>query len=66
MSDKLDQIDDLLELCEIMKFFHIPTKGLKHSDDFKTKIREHLERSSTRKVGEVSTHFSKCLDGWIH
>ena len=42
MSDKLDKIDDFGELYEIMKFFHIPTKGLKTLDDLKTKLREHL------------------------
>ena len=66
MSDNLDKIEDIVELCDIMKCFHLPTKGLNNSDDFKTKIRENLEKSSTRKVGEVhvSTNLILYVDEW--
>ena len=57
MSGQLDEIDDMGELYEMMTFFRIPTKGLKNLDDMKAVLREHLEGSSNRKVGEVSTDY---------
>jgi len=54
MSKQLDEID-MFELCEMMKFFRISTSGLTNLGDMRTKLREHLEGSSTRKIGEVST-----------
>ena len=43
------------EIIEMMKSLHIPTKGYDKKEDLRNKLREHLERSSTRKIGEVST-----------
>jgi len=54
MSKQFDEID-LFELFEMMKFFRIPTNGLTNVDDMRTKLRENLAGSSTRKIGEVST-----------
>ena len=59
MSSKLDEIDDIQELCGIVKLFNLSTEGLKTFDQMKARLSEHLQRlegSSTRKVGEVSTH----------
>lgn len=67
MSSKLDEIDDIAELCEIVKSFGLKTKGLNTSDQMKSRLSEHLkylEGSSTRKVGEVSNH-SPSLVGLI-
>ena len=54
MSEQLDEMN-IIELCEMMKFFRIPTSGLTNLDDMRTKLRKYLEGSSTRKIGEVST-----------
>ena len=54
MSKQLDEID-MFELSDMMRFFRISTSGLTNLDDMITKLREHLEGLSTRKIGEVST-----------
>ncbi len=67
MSSKLDEIDDLGELCKIMVSFGLKTKGFNTLGQMKTRLSEHLkylEGSSTRKVGEVSNH-SPSLVGLI-
>lgn len=59
MASNLDKIDDLWELFKVMNSFELPTEGIKTSEEMKTTIRKHLkdlEGTSTRKVGEVSTH----------
>lgn len=59
MSSNLDKIDDMAECCDIMKSFGFPTKGINTLDEMKTALSKHLEDlegTSTRKVGEVSTH----------
>ena len=57
MSTKIDEIDEIEDLLEIMKSFGVSAKGCKGVDGMKTRLREYLEdpeRSSKRKVGEVS------------
>ena len=57
MSTKIDEIDEIEDLLEIMKAFGVSAKGCKGVDGMKTRLREYLEdpeRSSKRKVGEVS------------
>ena len=46
------------EIFEMMKSLRISMKGLNQVEDLRNKLREHLERSSTRKIGEVSTDYS--------
>ena len=53
MGDGLDQIDDMGEICEIMKSLQIPTKGLKNSEEMKAKLRDFLNASATKRVSEV-------------
>ena len=57
MGDGLDQIDDMGEICEIMKSLQIPTKGLKNCEEMKTKLRDFLKESGTKRVSEVSILF---------
>ena len=54
MGDALDQIDDIREICDIMKSLHIPTKGLKGGEEMKEKLREFLKK---KRDSEVSTPF---------
>ena len=57
MSTKIDEIDDIEDLCKIMKSFGVSTKGCNGVDEMKTRLLEYLkdlEGSSKRKVGEVS------------
>ena len=57
MSTKIDEIDDMKDLFEIMESFGLSTKGYKGVDGMKTRLLEYLkdlEGSSKRKVGEVS------------
>ena len=57
MSTKIDEIDDMKDLFEIMESFGLSTKGYKGIDGMKTRLLEYLkdlEGSSKRKVGEVS------------
>ena len=57
MSTKIDEIEDMQDLFEIMKSFGLSTKGYKGVDGMKTTLRKYLEDiegSSKRKVGEVS------------
>lgn len=57
MSSKIDEIDEIDDLSEIMKSFGLSVKGCKGVDEMRTRLREYLEdpeRSSKRKVGEVS------------
>ena len=57
MSTKIDEIDDMKDLFEIMESFGLSTKGCKGVDGMKTRLLEYLkdrEKSSKRKVGEVS------------
>ena len=56
-STKIDEIDEIEDLLEIMKAFGVSAKGCKGVYVMKTRLREYLEdpeRSSKRKVGEVS------------
>ena len=57
MGDGLDQIDDMGEICEIMKSLQIPTKGLKNCEEMKAKLRDFLKESATKRVSEVSILF---------
>ena len=50
--DKLDTIDDMGELCDIMKSFGLKTKGFNTLDAMRNRLREHLKASS-RKIGQV-------------
>ena len=54
MCDGLDQIDDMGEICEIMKSLQISTKGLKNCEEMKAKLRDFLNESATKRVSEVS------------
>ena len=57
MSTKIDEIEEMEDLFEIMKSFGLSTRGCKGVDGMKTRLREYLEDlegSSKRKVGEVS------------
>lgn len=57
MSTKIDEIEEIEDLIDIMKSFGLSTKGCRGVDGMKTRLREYLEdieRSSKRKVGEVS------------
>lgn len=54
MGDDLDQIDDMGEICDIMKSFHIPTKGLKGCEEVKAKLREFLKESATKRISKVN------------
>ena len=57
MSTKIDEIDEMEDLLEIMRSFGLSTRGYKGVDGMKTTLREYLEDlegSSKRKVGEVS------------
>ena len=56
MGDDLDQIDDLGEICDILRSLNIPTKGL-NEREMKAKLRHYLEESATKRVSEVSTLF---------
>ena len=56
MGDNLDKIDDLGEICDILRSFHIPTKGLNEME-MKAKLRRYLEKSAMKRVSEVSTLF---------
>ena len=56
--DKVEAMDDMSECLDVMKAFGLPTKGMKTLEEMKTTLNKHLEdleRTSTRKVGEVST-----------
>ena len=57
MGDGLDQMDDMGEICEIMKSLQIPTKGLKNCEEMKAKLRDFLNESATKRVSEVSILF---------
>ena len=57
MGDALDQIDDMGEIFEIMKSLQIPTKGLTGCEAMKSKLRDFLEESATKRVSEVSAIF---------
>ena len=57
MGDGLDQIDDMGEICEIMKSLQIQTKGLKNCEEMKAKLRDFLKKSATKRVNEVSILF---------
>ena len=57
MDDALDQIDDIGEICEIMKSLHIPTRGLNGCEAMKDKLRDFLKESATKRVSEVSAIF---------
>ena len=57
MGDGLDQIDDMGEICEIMKSLQIPTKGLKNCEEMKAKLRDFLKESATKRVSEVGILF---------
>ena len=57
MGDGLDQIDDMGEICGIMKSLQIPTKGLKNCEEMKAKLRDFLKESATKRVNEVSILF---------
>lgn len=57
MPTNIDEIEEMEDLFEIMKSFGLSTKGLKGVDGMKAKLREYLkdlEKSSKRKVGDVS------------
>ena len=57
MPTRIDEIEEMEDLLEIMKSFGLSTKGIKGVDGMKAKLREYLEDlevSSKRKVGEVS------------
>ena len=57
MTTKIDEIEEMDDLYEIMKSFGLSTKGIKGVDGMKAKLRkylEDLEGSSKRKVGDVS------------
>ena len=57
MPTKIDEIDDMKDLFEIMQSFGLSTKGYKGVDEMKIRLLEYLkdlEGSSKRKVGEVS------------
>ena len=43
------------EIYEMIQSFGISTKGVTQLEELRNKLREHLEGSSTRKIGEVST-----------
>ena len=61
MSTKIDEIDEMEDLFKIMTSFGLSTRGCKGVDEMKTRLREYLEdreRSSKRKVGEVSNKFA--------
>ena len=45
---------DFEEVYEMLKSFRISMKGLSQLKELQNKLREHLEGSSTRKIGEVS------------
>ena len=51
---KLEELE-LVEIGEMMKSLRISTTGLNQLEELRNKLREHLEGSSTRKIGEVST-----------
>ena len=57
MGDGLDQIDDMGEICEMMKSLQIPTKGLKNCEEMKAKLRDFLNESASKRVSEVSILF---------
>lgn len=50
---KLEELE-FGEIYEMIQSFRISTKGLTHLEELRTKLREHLAGSSTRKIGEVS------------
>ena len=52
MSRQLDQAD-ISEVVDMLKFFRVSTNKLKDFDEMRAKLREDLERSCKRKVGEV-------------
>ena len=51
---RLEELD-FSEICEMIQSFRISTKGVTQLGELRNKLREHLEGSSTRKIGEVST-----------
>ena len=53
IGDDLDQIDDLGDICDILRSLNIPTKGL-NEREMKAKLRHYLEESATKRVCEVS------------
>ena len=57
MGDGLDQMDDMGEICEMMKSLQIPTKGLKNCEEMKAKLRDFLKESATKRVSEVGILF---------
>ena len=57
MSTKIEEVEEMEDLLEIIKSFGLSTRGWKGVDQMKTRLREYLEDiegSSKRKVGEVS------------
>ena len=69
MPTKIDEIEEMNDLFEIMKWFGLSTKGLKGVDDMKAKLREYLEdleRSSKRKVRDGSINSPmRCLSEFV-
>ena len=53
MGDDLDQIDDLGDICDILRSLNISTKGL-NEREMKAELRHYLEESATKRVCEVS------------
>ena len=56
IGDDLDQIDDLGDICDILRSLNIPTKGL-NEREMKAKLSHYLDESATKRVCEVSTLF---------
>lgn len=55
MSRKRLEELEWVQIVEMMKSLRIPTNGLTELGEIRNRLREHLEGSSTRKIGEVST-----------
>lgn len=66
MGDGLDQMDDMGEICEMMKSLQIPTKGLKNCEEMKAKLRDFLNESATKRVSEVSILFFSIAIAWLY
>ena len=51
---RLEELE-IEEILKMMESLRIPKEGYTQVEDLRNKLREHLEGSSTRKIGEVST-----------
>ena len=52
MSRQLDQAE-ISEVFDMLRFFRISTEGLNTVNEMRAKLRDYLEGSCKRKIGEV-------------